>query len=148
MTEACFECSSPATVLHHVLPRSKGGTKTVPLCRVCHSKIHNLDLRLDALREDGKRKAVFAGKRLGGLLTYGYDADEKGYIRQNEKEQDAISIMKFMRASRFTIKAITVYLNEIGTPTKCGKKWSDKTVFNILRRKGLPSSMLLERQAA
>ena len=28
---------------HHVVPRSRGGTKTVPLCGECHGKAHGLD---------------------------------------------------------------------------------------------------------
>jgi 5-methylcytosine-specific restriction endonuclease McrA len=39
MTE-CFECGAPAAHQHHVVPRSLGGTKTVPLCEGCHGKVH------------------------------------------------------------------------------------------------------------
>jgi transposase-like protein len=38
----CFECSLPSDHDHHVVPRSKGGTRTVPLCAVCHAKVHGL----------------------------------------------------------------------------------------------------------
>jgi len=39
----CFECGNPATENHHVIPKSLGGTKTVPLCSLCHMKVHGLD---------------------------------------------------------------------------------------------------------
>ena len=39
---ACFECGAPATCAHHVIPRSRGGTKTVPLCGGCHGLAHGL----------------------------------------------------------------------------------------------------------
>lgn len=39
----CFECGAPATERHHVVPHSLGGTKTVPLCGICHAKIHDVD---------------------------------------------------------------------------------------------------------
>lgn len=39
----CFECGAPATERHHVVPASLGGTKTVPLCGICHAKIHDVD---------------------------------------------------------------------------------------------------------
>jgi hypothetical protein len=29
---------------HHVVPRSKGGTKTIPLCEKCHGIVHGLDM--------------------------------------------------------------------------------------------------------
>jgi len=37
----CFECGEPAVLEHHVVPFSVGGTKTVPLCAVCHKKVHS-----------------------------------------------------------------------------------------------------------
>lgn len=39
----CFECGAPATERHHIVPASLGGTKTVPLCGICHAKIHDVD---------------------------------------------------------------------------------------------------------
>lgn len=36
----CFECGKPAEHRHHVVPRSLGGTKTIPLCTPCHRKVH------------------------------------------------------------------------------------------------------------
>jgi hypothetical protein len=40
MTEKCFECNAPAECNHHIIPKSVGGTKTVPLCLDCHAKAH------------------------------------------------------------------------------------------------------------
>ena len=37
----CFECGLPGEYKHHVVPRCLGGTRTIPLCGVCHSKIHD-----------------------------------------------------------------------------------------------------------
>lgn len=39
----CFECGAPASEKHYVVPRSMGGTKTVPLCKGCYAKVHSLD---------------------------------------------------------------------------------------------------------
>ena len=40
----CFECGIDGEIHnHHVVPKSKGGTKTVPLCIICHGKIHGRD---------------------------------------------------------------------------------------------------------
>ena len=36
----CFECGVPAECDNNVVPRSTEGTKTVPLCGVCHGKTH------------------------------------------------------------------------------------------------------------
>jgi 5-methylcytosine-specific restriction endonuclease McrA len=36
----CFECGEDAEQTHHVVPMSQGGTKTVPLCKRCHTLAH------------------------------------------------------------------------------------------------------------
>jgi hypothetical protein len=38
--ERCLECGGPAEHRHHVIPRSRGGTRTVPLCQDCHDLVH------------------------------------------------------------------------------------------------------------
>jgi hypothetical protein len=38
----CFECGSDENIhYHHVVPKSKGGTRTLPLCSNCHSIVHD-----------------------------------------------------------------------------------------------------------
>jgi len=39
--EPCFECGRPSAHNHHVIPKIRGGTKTVPLCLSCHGKVHD-----------------------------------------------------------------------------------------------------------
>lgn len=41
----CFECGKPAEEYHHVVPKIVGGTKTIPLCSICHGKVHGLSGR-------------------------------------------------------------------------------------------------------
>lgn len=41
MAGTCYECGSAATVQHHVVPVSLGGTRTLPLCRKCHGLVHS-----------------------------------------------------------------------------------------------------------
>ena len=39
-----FECESYGEIdNHHVVPKSLGGTKTIPLCYKCHGLVHNKD---------------------------------------------------------------------------------------------------------
>lgn len=56
----CFECGAPATERHHIVPASLGGTKTVPLCGICHAKIHDVD---------GKRRTRIAELTKAALDT-------------------------------------------------------------------------------
>ena len=41
-TNICFECGTDVDIhQHHIIPKSLGGTKTIPLCNMCHGKAHN-----------------------------------------------------------------------------------------------------------
>lgn len=74
MKTTCFECGDPATVKHHVIPKSKGGTKTVPLCNKCHSAVHDSNLITSAeLIALGKMrsKATNAWKKVVALFESG-----------------------------------------------------------------------------
>lgn len=53
--DICFECSATENITyHHVIPYSKGGRNTIPLCERCHGLVHGKDfLKLDKLRKDG-----------------------------------------------------------------------------------------------
>jgi len=40
--DICFECGSNDEIhYHHIIPFSSGGRKTIPLCCVCHGKVHD-----------------------------------------------------------------------------------------------------------
>lgn len=57
--DICFECGSMDRIeYHHIVPFVKGGTKTIPLCIVCHSKVHDKDfVKLRELQKIGYQKA-------------------------------------------------------------------------------------------
>lgn len=58
----CFECGKPADVNHHVVPKSRGGTQTVPLCWQCHSLVHDTKLTANAeLIKEGKERSQREG---------------------------------------------------------------------------------------
>ena len=55
---SCFECGSVEKIHHHhVVPKCKGGTKTIPLCELCHAKVHGDHmLKLQRLAWVGRKK--------------------------------------------------------------------------------------------
>lgn len=63
----CFECDQPADHQHHVIPRSRGGTRTVPLCAGCHGLVHDRMFPPDHVRliREGLTKARAAGVIMG-----------------------------------------------------------------------------------
>ena len=60
----CFECGKLASENHHVVPKSRGGTKTIPLCAECHGLVHNIKRSpdLSALIKEGLKRS---DKKLG-----------------------------------------------------------------------------------
>jgi DNA-binding CsgD family transcriptional regulator len=71
--DECFECGTKEHIQnHHVVPRSKGGKKTIPLCNTCHGIVHGRKngvqsdpLRLSRLAKEGQRKAMERGVHIG-----------------------------------------------------------------------------------
>lgn len=57
---SCFECNSYKNIHHHhVVPKVKGGTKTLPLCEECHGKVHGEHmLKIQRLAKIGRQKKV------------------------------------------------------------------------------------------
>ena len=65
--EACWECSTVGEVHHHhPVPKSRGGTRTIPLCLLCHGKAHGRD---GAMTTSALTKEALARRRARGELT-------------------------------------------------------------------------------
>lgn len=118
---ACFECSAPATEEHHIIPVSRGGTATVPLCSACHGLVHGQKGRTDqlsALTSAGLQKARANGKRLGRPLSISPDVIER---------------ILTMRRDGYTFQAIADQLNLDGVrTTRGGAMWYSSTVWRAL----------------
>jgi hypothetical protein len=71
MKDICFECGSNNQIeYHHVVPEVMGGTKTIALCIICHSKVHDVDfVKLRELNRIGRERArangVVFGRKVG-----------------------------------------------------------------------------------
>ena len=83
----CFECGKPAFDKHHVVPKSLGGTKTVPLCPDCHGMVHGINrVKSHRLQMEGIRKAkesgVYFGRREGACkVTDNLKTEAIGLVR-------------------------------------------------------------------
>lgn len=66
-TGICFNCEVDGSIhKHHVVPKSLGGVKTVPLCLKCHGLVHGRDfLKARELQRKGIEKAKKEGKFKG-----------------------------------------------------------------------------------
>ena len=65
--DICFECGGNENIHnHHIIPKSLGGTKTIPLCIVCHSRVHQKDfVKFQSLARLGIKRYVENGGKLG-----------------------------------------------------------------------------------
>jgi hypothetical protein len=68
--KTCFECGNSPVEMHHIIPESKGGTKTIPLCVKCHGLVHDRDFVTHRrLRKEGieraKKENKYKGRKKG-----------------------------------------------------------------------------------
>lgn len=113
----CFECGRPADVDHHVIPRSKGGTKTVPLCNKCHSIVH--DAKLISLGE-----LISNGKMIVNNLK-----NKQKVVSLFNEGMEKTEIAKKMKISRSSIYSI---LEEFGLHKNEGKGCEFKITPDLL----------------
>jgi len=73
------------------------------------------------------------GKKLGGIVPYGYTADSEGMLTKDVVEQGVIERIVKRREQGWTLDRITRYLNGKDIPTKMGKQWYSQTVLNVIK---------------
>lgn len=109
MSKICFECGKTAEHEHHVIPECLGGTKTIPLCEECHSKVHGADLRLRELQKIGIKKAL--EKHRLGIKKWGGGGWNKTnpeiYAEVKTLRSKGVKLKEI--AEKFTISIPTVY---------------------------------------
>jgi uncharacterized Zn finger protein len=130
----CFECGSDADHMHHVVPKSRGGTMTVPLCVRCHGKCHGRRMTTPALT-----KAALAAKRRAGQRTgevpFGWTVDDAGNLVAVAEEQVVLDRIHALRDAGVSMNRIAAVLTEAGILTKKGRtKWYAETIRSILDR--------------
>jgi hypothetical protein len=103
----CFECGEPAECDHHVVPKSLGGTKTIPLCLECHGLVHERDfVRHKRLQMIGIAKAKAAGKFTGR---------KAGTLKKNPSEvvqlrEDGLTAQEIADRTGISLRTVFRYL--------------------------------------
>jgi hypothetical protein len=131
----CFECGGVASHNHHVVPKSRGGTRTIPLCVKCHSKAHGRKMAHDQLTRDALAHKKAKGERTG-TVPFGYDLAADGVaLVPNAAQLEAVAIIQSLRDSGMTLRAIADELTARCIPTAKGNsKWTHTAVQSVIAR--------------
>lgn len=133
----CFECDSKGeTHDHHVVPASRGGKRTVPLCLLCHGLVHDKTMTTSVLTSRALARLRRKGVRISRRIPLGYDlaASDATRLIPNDREQKLIRLIQRRRKEHCSYAAIAAEMISIGAQTKCGGRWHPSTIKAILSR--------------
>lgn len=113
LLDKCFECGTIGDVdFHHVVPKSKGGTQMIPLCLLCHSKVHGEHmLKIRKLAGDAHRKKVKEYKEKGIPHNFGRKKGSKESIENFMDKQVTKDIIYLLSFEGNTIRKIAKMAN-------------------------------------
>ena len=118
--DKCFECGGLKDDMHHVIPKSKGGTKTIPLCAKCHGLIHDKDfVRHRRLLLEGVKRAKelgkYAGRKKGAIQTNQDVLNKHNDVVELLTQNNSIrSIVEITKKSSTTIQKVRHILDDLG----------------------------------
>lgn len=115
----CFECGSTEDIEHHhVVPKSLGGTKTVPLCIKCHSLVHQKNFtKFRELAKKGIEKRIAEGRGWG--RTKGSKESTEKFLRKEKNQQ-----IKEMLEAGYTYFEIKAEIGCSQSTISKVKKWA------------------------
>lgn len=72
ITQRCALCGRKVERVskHHIIPKSKGGTETVPLCSPCHSTLHHFFRNRTLAREKNSLDALLSDPDIQRYLEW------------------------------------------------------------------------------
>ena len=136
----CYECASVNNVvLHHIVPQSRGGKRTIALCQLCHDKVHGhktpRDISVSQLTRDGLKKAKQRGVKLGNPNAAKAWTKAVQAIKQGKKDFAATAlttIREIQSTGIYTLAKIADCLNKRGEKTARGGTWTATAVKRIV----------------
>lgn len=103
----CFECGGVAHHQHHVVPRSQGGTKTIPLCVTCHGLAHGMRRRH---ADFGSCEPDRMPPELADLLNQYRDLSAKIATAKDQMVKDRDFLIRDLPASGYTLREVAELL--------------------------------------
>jgi hypothetical protein len=119
----CFECDSADEIqMHHIVPRSLGGTKTVPLCSTCHGKAHQSNMSKNSLTRAALGAIRASGRKTGGDVPYGFELLGDGRtLAPCAAERAVIERARELRAAGLSLRAVAGELARAGMLNRAGR---------------------------
>lgn len=130
----CFECNEPGDIhMHHVVPRSAGGTKTVPLCERCHGLAHSVRMSTSALTKAAMKHKASKGERVGAI-PYGFALAADGVsLVEVEAEQAVIADARALRAAGLSLGAVAKRLASRGSVSRSGRVFLRQQIRRMVK---------------
>lgn len=138
---SCFECNNTNNIVyHHVVPESLGGKNTIPLCQLCHDKVHHINnprnISLSELTKQGLHRAKQRGVKLGNP-KYMDSVKKASEIRTKKAIQWYTQISPLiitLKHNGFTkLKDISNELNKRSIKTSENKSFTPTQIHRILK---------------
>jgi len=131
--KGCFECGEVRGLHnHHVVPRSLGGTKTIPLCERCHGLVHEKDLRIGALTSRALQHKRSRGELVGGV-PYGFRVAADGVaLEADAGEQEVITVARELACGRRTLRKVCEELTARGYAPRSGGAWYPQQIKRMV----------------
>jgi hypothetical protein len=126
----CFECGHNKDIQHHhVVPKSRGGKTTLPLCSSCHSLVHNKKMTSVSFLTKQALGLRKANRQRAGQIPFGYrlSEDRKTLIPDHAMSQPIESV-RALRESGHTIRKIVEIMNASQGLSAEPRKWHISTV--------------------
>jgi len=138
MDLSCFECGKPSECDHHVVPKSRGGTKTIHNPHKGHGKAHHSsrNMSTSALTKAALARLKKQEKHIGGI-PYGFDLDpnDKHSLVPIAEQQKTIKKINKLKAQGYSLRKIANKLSIAGIKTKKGSvNWVHTAVASIVNR--------------
>jgi len=144
----CFECEATEDLQeHHVVPRSRGVTKTVTLFNSCHQKAHGRDgngLNHSRLTKEGLERARKKALAEGRVWKVGNPNWHKSHClpkahEVNRKQGKATAMkhgpkIEILKNEGYSFTQIAKDFNEFKIPTPNKGKWHPQSVINVYKR--------------
>jgi hypothetical protein len=130
----CFECGSPATHQHRVVPRVYGGSKAVPLCLDCHGKMHGRSLTTGALVRSAIARKRVSGERISLHAPYGFRiAPDAKTLLPDAYERILLEAVCILCQRGLSQRAIVADLERQGFSNRQGHKLTLTQVQRIMQ---------------